>query len=107
MLAKLVVEGATRAEAIDRAIWALKRLALLGVTTNIDYLIRVLDSAGFRAGALHTGFLTQEAGALAPVPSAETARDAALIAAALGLREIRQVIEDVPELYAAIGHWRN
>lgn len=104
MLAKLVVHGATRAEATDRAIAALRDLDILGVTTNIDYLIRVLDSAPFRAGALHTGFIAEHAATLDAVPAAD---DRMLVAAALGLREFRKLVFDVPPLQAAIGGWRN
>lgn len=107
MLAKLVVHGATRAEAIDRTIAALRELTLLGVTTNIDYLARVLDNPAFRAGALHTGFVTEQAEALAPPVLEETEQAEALIAAALGFREFCQLAFDVPDPYASIGHWRN
>lgn len=107
MLAKLVVHGATRTEAIDRAIAALRDLDILGVTTNTDYLIRVLDSAPFRAGALHTGFIAEHAAALDAPRLETTPDDRALVAAALGLREFRKLVFDVPDLQAAIGGWRN
>ena len=107
MLAKLVVHGQTRDEAIGRAIEALRELTLLGVRTNIDYLARVLDHPAFRAGALHTGFVAEHAAALAPAPLAPAARDAALIAAALGFRAFRALALDAPEPHASIGPWRN
>ena len=107
MLAKLVVHGADRTEAIDRAIAALSDLALLGVTTNIDYLAKVLDSAAFREARLHTGFVEEQAEVLAPAPLDDVARDQVLIAAALGFREFQDLAFGVPELHAAIGHWRN
>ena len=44
------------------AIAALNELALLGVTTNIDYLARVLGHPAFRAGDLHTGFVAEHRG---------------------------------------------
>ncbi|MFC4669269.1 acetyl/propionyl/methylcrotonyl-CoA carboxylase subunit alpha [Seohaeicola nanhaiensis] len=107
MLAKLVAHGATRGEATDRAVEALKELALLGVTTNVDYLIRVLESAAFREARLHTGFIEENAGALSPVPLEQGEEDRLLVAAALGFREFRQMVFDVPDIQAAIGHWRN
>lgn len=107
MLAKLVVHGDDRAQAIDRAIAALSDLAILGVTTNTDYLGRVLDTPEFRAGDLHTSFVEEHATALQPGALSEPEMDRVLIAAALGFREFRQLIFDVPELQAAIGHWRN
>jgi propionyl-CoA carboxylase alpha chain/3-methylcrotonyl-CoA carboxylase alpha subunit/acetyl-CoA/propionyl-CoA carboxylase biotin carboxyl carrier protein len=107
MLAKLVVHGSDRSEAIDRSIEALDGLALLGVKTNIDYLARVLDHGAFRGGDLHTGFVSQHAEALAapPVSGAELVQ--ALAAAALGFRDFHDLAVGTPEPYAAIGAWRN
>ncbi|MEZ5726620.1 MAG: hypothetical protein R3E48_00585 [Burkholderiaceae bacterium] len=107
MLAKLVVHGATRTEAIGRAITALGELSVLGVTTSIDYLARVLTSDAFGAERLHTGFVLEHADALAPAPLSALASDQAVIAAALGFHEFRQQVFDVPALHAAIGDWRN
>jgi acetyl/propionyl-CoA carboxylase alpha subunit len=107
MLAKLVVHGATRAEAIDRAIAALDDLALLGLRTNIDYLARLLAHPSFRAGDLHTGFVNQHASTLSAPELDPTTGDALLIAAALGFREFREIAFGVPEPYATMGRWRN
>jgi propionyl-CoA carboxylase alpha chain/3-methylcrotonyl-CoA carboxylase alpha subunit/acetyl-CoA/propionyl-CoA carboxylase biotin carboxyl carrier protein len=107
MLAKLVVHGATRADAIARAIAALDDVALLGVQTNIDYLARVLAHPAFRSGDLHTGFVAQHVATLAPHPLEITTADAVLIAAALGFREFRDTAFGVPEPHATMGRWRN
>ena len=107
MLAKLVVHGATREEATDRSIAALNDLALLGVTTNIDYLARVLDHAAFRACELHTGFVAQHKADLAAQPLDGSALVQALAAAALGFRDFNDLALGTPEPYAAIGGWRN
>ena len=107
MLAKLVVHGATRDEAIERSVAALDELALLGVTTNIDYLARLLDHHAFRAGDLHTGFVPLHAAELAAAEPGSIVLDQVLIAAALGFREFHDLAFGVPEPYAAIGLWRN
>ena len=107
MLAKLVVHGQDREKAIDRAIAALSDLAILGVTTNTDYLARVLGTAAFRAGDLHTAFVEEHAKILRPAELEQAEMDRILIAAALGFHEFRHLIFDVPELQATIGHWRN
>jgi propionyl-CoA carboxylase alpha chain/3-methylcrotonyl-CoA carboxylase alpha subunit/acetyl-CoA/propionyl-CoA carboxylase biotin carboxyl carrier protein len=107
MLAKLVIHGDTRAEAVDRSIAALHDLALLGVTTNIDYLARVLDHAAFREGDIHTGFVAQHRDALAAPPVDRSTLVQALAAAALGFRDFRDLALATPEPYAAIGGWRN
>ena len=107
LLAKLVVHGADRAEAIDRAVAALGELALLGVKTNIDYLARLINHPAFRSGDLHTDFINQHAAELGAQPPDAPTTDAAAIAAALGFRGFRNAVFDVPEPYASIGGWRN
>jgi len=59
MLAKLVVWGGDREEARQRMAWALRRFAVLGVTTNIEFLARVVEHPAFIAGDLHTHFLEE------------------------------------------------
>ncbi len=60
MIAKLSLHGDDRHAAIDRAVAALKSYAVLGVTTNVEYLIAILQNAVFQSGELHTGFLAEE-----------------------------------------------
>jgi propionyl-CoA carboxylase alpha chain/3-methylcrotonyl-CoA carboxylase alpha subunit/acetyl-CoA/propionyl-CoA carboxylase biotin carboxyl carrier protein len=107
MLAKLVVHGSSREEAVNRTIAALEHLALLGVKTNVDYLARVLDHPAFRAGLLHTGFVKEYAGALVAPELAPETLHSALIAAALGFREFRGIAFGAPEPYVSMGAWRN
>ena len=107
MLAKLVAHGATRNEAIERAMSALHDLTLLGVKNNIDYLARVLAHPAFRLGDLHTGFVKEHAAALAFPELSSESRRAALIVAALGFKEFRDLAFGAPEPYASIGAWRN
>src|SRR5690606_18082670 len=57
MLAKLVVHGADRAEAIARADRALADFALLGCETNTEFLRRLNADPAFGTGDIHTGFL--------------------------------------------------
>jgi acetyl/propionyl-CoA carboxylase alpha subunit len=59
MIAKLSVHGQDRTAAIERAVAALKEYAVLGVTTNVEYLIAVLQHQLFAAGDIHTGFLDE------------------------------------------------
>ncbi len=60
MIAKLSLHGDDRRAAIDRAVAALKTYAVLGVTTNVEYLIAILQNSVFQSGDLHTGFLDAE-----------------------------------------------
>jgi acetyl-CoA carboxylase biotin carboxylase subunit len=64
LLAKLTVSAETRDAAIGRALAALRSFAILGIRTNIPFLIRLLDHPEFRAGRLHTGFIEQHLDAL-------------------------------------------
>jgi acetyl-CoA carboxylase biotin carboxylase subunit len=59
MIAKLSLHGQNRQAAIDRAITALRDYAILGVTTNVEYLIDILQQPAFAEGRLHTGFLAE------------------------------------------------
>ncbi|UVC08843.1 ATP-grasp domain-containing protein [Rhizobium sp. TH2] len=107
MLAKLVAHGADRDAAIANTIEALKDLEILGVKTNTDYLIRVVGHPAFVAGELHTGFIPQYAGDLATAKLTTEELDKALIAAALGFKEFRDIAFGLPEPHASIGYWRN
>ena len=57
MIAKLIGRGDTRDAAIDALIEHLRDAPLLGVTTNRDFLIKLLGSEAFRAGELRTSDL--------------------------------------------------
>ncbi len=106
MLAKLIASGESREQAASRLAEALSQTVLLGVPSNIDYLSRIVAHPAFIDARLHTGFLTEHAADLAaPVDPAQAAL--ALSAAALGCRDIRITLHDVPEIHARIGHWRN
>jgi acetyl-CoA carboxylase biotin carboxylase subunit len=83
LLAKLTVYGESRGVAIDRAIAALRDFPVLGIRTNIPFLIRVLDHADFRTGDVDTGFIDQHLDALTKPPP--FSREA--LAAALRLRQ--------------------
>ncbi|MGE0733480.1 MAG: acetyl/propionyl/methylcrotonyl-CoA carboxylase subunit alpha [Alphaproteobacteria bacterium] len=107
MLAKLIVHGADRAQAIARMRAALQNLVLLGVTTNADFLDRVMAQPAFAAGALHTGFIEQHAPALAPAAPAADLVPVLLAAAADADRDFRDLLAHVPEPHASMGAWRN
>jgi propionyl-CoA carboxylase alpha chain/3-methylcrotonyl-CoA carboxylase alpha subunit/acetyl-CoA/propionyl-CoA carboxylase biotin carboxyl carrier protein len=107
MIAKLVVAAPTRAAAIERMRAALDQLAVLGVTTNSDYLGAVLRHPAFFAARLHTGFLREHAAELQPAPAEPDMTAAVLSAAALTDPALRRMAFETPEPYASIGQWRN
>lgn len=57
MLAKLIVRGATRAETLARMERALCDFHVLGIQTNIPYLLAIVRHPAFQAGELSTQFL--------------------------------------------------
>ncbi len=80
MLAKLIVWGTTRAASLQRMRWALSRFVIMGVTTNIEFLRRVIEHPAFQQGDLHTHFLEEHEEVYAP--SDDDIPDAVWIAAA-------------------------
>jgi len=61
LLAKLITSGRTRDEAIARMSGALGGFVVEGVKTAIPFQQRVMQSAAFRAGAVHTQMVEQGA----------------------------------------------
>ena len=59
MIAKVIAHGSTRLQARQRLIAALLDFHVLGVQTNIAYLIDVLSSDGFISGNIDTGYLSR------------------------------------------------
>jgi acetyl-CoA carboxylase biotin carboxylase subunit len=61
LLLKLIAHGATREQAIERLAAALDRCVVEGVRTTIPFLRRIVASAEFRQGRIHTQMLEQGA----------------------------------------------
>jgi len=59
MLAKLIVWGETRAVALQTMERALQETILLGLTTNVGFLLNLIRHVAFQAGTIHTHFLTE------------------------------------------------
>ncbi|KQY55874.1 hypothetical protein ASD11_15370 [Aeromicrobium sp. Root495] len=81
MVAKLVVRGEDRADALDRMVGVLDATVLAGLANNLGFVRRLLDSAELRAGQVHTGFLDAHEGPLLERPDVPAA--AAAVAAGL------------------------
>jgi acetyl/propionyl-CoA carboxylase alpha subunit len=71
MLAKLIVWGESRDLARRKAIAALRDFAVLGIRTNIPFLMQLLDHEQFVAATIDTGFLDREAATIAAASVAE------------------------------------
>ncbi|QCF25391.1 acetyl/propionyl/methylcrotonyl-CoA carboxylase subunit alpha [Hydrocarboniclastica marina] len=68
MIAKLIVWGETRAQAVNRMVQALEHYRIVGLKTNIRFLHALIDAQPFRDAALDTGFIESHAGLLFPQP---------------------------------------
>jgi 3-methylcrotonyl-CoA carboxylase alpha subunit len=66
MLSKLIVHGRDREQAIEKMQQALKQYVLMGLTTNLNYLQRVLHHDAFAAGDTYTYFVNRYAEGLLP-----------------------------------------
>ena len=64
MVAKLIVHGATRAEALARMEAALAEVRIVGLSTNVQFLRHVVVSPSFAQANLDTALIPREAAAL-------------------------------------------
>jgi propionyl-CoA carboxylase alpha chain len=81
LLAKIISYGMDRDTALRKLVYALRSTCVLGVTTNRQYLIQILESREFQEGRAHTSFL--------PAPRVED-DDVAIAAAVLYLDRTRK-----------------
>jgi acetyl-CoA carboxylase biotin carboxylase subunit len=83
LIAKVTAYADSREHAIARVTAALRSFPILGVRTNVGFLLTVLAHKAFVSGAVHTGFVDDAAAELTkrPAPPPE-----AIAAAAMALR---------------------
>jgi acetyl-CoA carboxylase biotin carboxylase subunit len=84
LLAKLIASAETREAAVSRLRAALRAYPVLGIRTNIPFLLRLIDLPAFAEGRLHTGFLDEHLASLSGCanPDATVFAAAALAAGA-------------------------
>jgi 3-methylcrotonyl-CoA carboxylase alpha subunit len=70
MIAKLIVRGARRDEALARLRQALDGVEIAGVKTNVAFLRRIAASGAFSRGELDTGLIERNRTELFPEPTA-------------------------------------
>ena len=71
LIAKLIAFAETRDTALARAASALRSFPVLGIRTNIPFMLRLLEHPEMARGAVHTGFIADhqaELTAIAPPP---------------------------------------
>jgi acetyl-CoA carboxylase biotin carboxylase subunit len=111
MLAKLIVWGESREIARRKAIAALRDFAVLGIRTNIPFLLQLLDHEQFVAATIDTGFLDREAATIAAASVAEL--PPAALAAVAEHRRTGRTVGTVGTLgplgtdpFVSLGAWR-
>ncbi len=82
LLSKLIVHGQDRNTAIQRASQALRDYAVLGLTTNSEYLQAILAHPAFQAGELSTSFISEHLEGWSSRPPGDRVWLAAAVAAA-------------------------
>jgi acetyl-CoA carboxylase biotin carboxylase subunit len=80
MIAKVIVHAETRDMALDRAVAALASFPILGIRTNVSFLIRLLNDPDVRRGTMSTSLIDSR---LPELTAAAEAPPEALAAAAL------------------------
>ena len=83
MIAKLIVWGADRAQALARMAQALSEFHIVGLATNIAFLKRLVEGDAFAGADLDTGLIDRNAATLFPPAGPAPLAALALAAAAL------------------------
>ncbi|MDE1947118.1 MAG: ATP-grasp domain-containing protein [Burkholderiales bacterium] len=103
MIAKLIVWGADRAQALARLDAALRDTHLVGVATNVAFLRRVVASRSFATAELDTALIEREHAALFEAPPLE----AGLVAAAIVAHErAAEAAREGPDPWSRRDGWR-
>ncbi|MEP6997419.1 MAG: acetyl/propionyl/methylcrotonyl-CoA carboxylase subunit alpha [Betaproteobacteria bacterium] len=97
MLAKLIVCGADRPEALRRLAGALAQYRVVGVATNVAFLQRLIAHPAFAKGRLDTGLIARHHADLFPPPRPPSATTLAVAA----LAEISRLRERAAKVAAS------
>jgi len=106
MIAKLIVWGRDRDEALALMAGALTHYQVVGLTTNIAFLKRLVESAPFAGADLDTGLIERNQAALFPAPAPASAGELALAAVALVCAESRRRATPSADPWARTDGWR-
>ncbi|KAI9499591.1 carbamoyl-phosphate synthase L chain, ATP binding domain-containing protein [Zychaea mexicana] len=99
MIAKLVVRGEDRNDALRRFRRALEQYQIVGLETNIGFVKRVAEHPEFIKGEVETGFIPDYEKDLLKPPAAPSAETLATAANAIRLSEIAQTQANAKDPY--------
>ncbi len=106
MIAKLIVHGQDRAEALRLLDQALAELTVVGVDTNIDALRRIASSRSFVQADLDTALITREHEAIQAAPSEPSVQQAMLSVLAVQAAWGAQAAAQDPDIWGRAHHWQ-
>ncbi|MDR5739808.1 MULTISPECIES: acetyl/propionyl/methylcrotonyl-CoA carboxylase subunit alpha [unclassified Caballeronia] len=104
MIAKLIVHGRDRRDALARMARALAQCEIVGLHTNVEFLQRIVKSEPFSGGELDTGLIERHHDALFAASPVSRDKALALACAALLTREGGEAHGHSP--WDALSHWR-
>jgi 3-methylcrotonyl-CoA carboxylase alpha subunit len=103
MIAKLITWGADRTQALARLREALAQTILVGVANNIDFLLRLVDSAAFAQARVDTGLIGRE---MARLTDAGDPFEPTVVAAALARLLADEVAAQTSDPWSDRQGWR-
>ncbi len=104
MIAKLIVWGEDRNQALTRLHTALAATHIVGPRTNVAFLMRILSNAAFTGGQMHTGLIEQEKATLLPVLAPPSEQAVLLAVSQVLARELANVNDAEP--WSTTSGWR-
>jgi acetyl/propionyl-CoA carboxylase alpha subunit len=107
LIAKVIARAETREAATSRLIAGLRGFPILGIRTNLPFLIAILEHPQFRDGSIDTGFLDAEGGALAAVADPRTPPPAAVRAAVAAYADAPARASHGVDPWVRLQGWRN
>ena len=105
MIAKLIVWGKDRAEALARMSSALSDYQIVGVATNVAFLKRLIDSTAFSGAQLDTGLIERNQDQLFP-PHAPASTDHMVLACCALLETEQSKTGESGDPWASTSGWR-
>jgi 3-methylcrotonyl-CoA carboxylase alpha subunit len=108
LVAKLIAWGENRERARRRAVEALRNYPILGVRTNVAFLIALLEHPRFITGEIDTGFVDRERATLLASSAGDPPAEAVAVAMeATGVPGIGNASPSTaPDPWTALGGWR-
>jgi len=108
LIAKVIVDAETRDAALARMTQALCSFPILGVRTNISFLLRLIAHPRFVAGAVDTSFVDAEMAALRESPADDRAAAARAVAEAVRASPPggAMTMARVPDPWETLRDWR-